>query len=302
MSNLKIDTLNIKKLVIDNKEYRLFNGDLYSSNFISDEQYVITPAMLTSNLYSINRKLDESDIFRYDVSASITKYNTTVTKVDERTFFSSTDISDKYCFLNGLILVEITNKVVVSGGFNYTINKDYLSAYTYVVLVKTVTINNKVLTPLSIVLSSDKINVIYKRIYEFNTRSLNIISNGAITLTIDVYTSFKENLAPFSIVNESLISLLDDYVIFGKYITSNLNTFNINDILIVDGETIEIYFKETLTDGSFKYKYKFGYEEVQEVNFNNILVNVITEDNLEKTDLLLNGQILNVENSKLTIL
>lgn len=263
MSNLKIDTLNVKKLVIDNKEYRLFNGDLYSSNFISDEQYIITPAMLTSNLYSINRKLDESDIFRYDVSASITKYNTTVTKVDERTFFSSTDISDKYCFLNGLILVEITNKVVVSGGFNYTINKDYLSAYTYVVLVKNVTINNKVLTPLSIVLSSDKINVIYKRIYEFNSRSLNIISNGAITLTIDVYTSFKENLSPFSIINNGLVSLLDDYVIFGKYITSNLNTFNINDILIVDGETIEIYFKETLEDGSFKYKYKFGYEEVQ---------------------------------------
>jgi hypothetical protein len=238
MSQLKIDTLNVKQLYIDGTAYHYSLGakSLYSSDFLSDEKYVITSDMLVDGSFTITRETDDENIYSYSLKTSYSKENISIIKNTDRVFSIESEndmlLDVDYVYL-GNELYSILTRSELEGIFTYTIDRLCESDYDSVTPVRGITIDsdkNIVMIP---VLNSETVDVYYYKTFCDKRTMIVTPSEHMVSVeielfsTIDEYTQNEINWS--DVESDELVQVISSKLL-------------VDDVITVDnGQVVELY-------------------------------------------------------------
>ena len=224
---LKIESLNVQRLIIKGKEYVLDNNTLLADEFLGDEYYVITSDMLDeNNEYKIYKTDAEEPITKFRIKTEQSFTSIEVEKVGISLFRfkgENTTISDSKSLYIANKVVDIKKTDIFNGYTYVVIDERIYTPYTSVKTIKDITINGRNVAMSLVSIDNDLMTVYYADRIE-SLRDI-VVRAEVEKVLIDVYTTLD---------------------------TADLDSLDLNvllandDIVVVDGE--KVYDNDTMAE------------------------------------------------------
>jgi len=229
MSTLKVNQINLKKLIISGKEYRPISNDTITSDtFLSDYKIIKTDYDLFENgiyTYNIDRGPEDLDILRYIIKTTnyIQEYD--VTYIDDYTFsFDNTYmVLEKDMYLYADYGLNRIKEIDVDGNIStVTLYEKVNQKYNIIEPVFEPLVDGKRQSVVNIYRDTDYIYVMYDFSYSTITNSFSVTTTeNFYRFELDLYSVIDETRLTVQwndIINNDNIDITSSILVGNEYV------------------------------------------------------------------------------------